>query len=434
MLKCTTCKQPTSRNGVIALKKIHYGWVICLSGTLASFCTLGLTLNFSVYLPHVIASGAVAEGVASSALITIRYISSFLTLAVIEPYLRRMGLRAGITTAVAGLTAGYLIFSMANSFPLYCVGSAISGVCYVLGGVVPISLMINRWFRSHTGLALGLCMAGSGIASMVAPPVITLLIQRFTLRGAFRIEAVFFLAAAAVMFTLVRNDPKDMGLTALDTGSSASEREKNSVPQLSQGQTDGRVRLYACAAAFLMGVCGDVGLSHLTVLYSGAGYESMQVATALSKVGLALTAAKCLYGVIVDRVGTRKTDALFYAILIAGLGMSCGAAMTVSPLMVTTAAMIYGFSLPLASVGMTMLARDTSTSETYAKQLKNIQLSTTVGMLAFSMGPGLVKQLTGTYLPAYFIITAMAVLSFVLVRAAFVRMKKLNMKGSNSND
>ena len=403
------------RRKTVHKKGVHYSWVICALGMLVSFCASGLLVNFSVYLPYVVASGAVGSGLSSSALITIRYLFSVLTLPFVDRYLRFMNIRKGVAAALLLLSAAYFVFSVANSFPLYCVGAALSGVCYVLGGIVPISMMITRWFHSHWAFAFGLCMIGSGIASVVGPPAITMMVESTSLHTAFFMEACFFAAVAVFLHTLIRNSPKEKGLEPLADHANEKKRApvQSAVPENYSGSR--RVVFSLYLTAFLLGGCGDVCLSHLPVFYTSSGYDSMTAASGIAVVGLALAIGKCVYGAFADQFGTLKTDFVFTPLLVAGLALGCLAGKSVSLPLLTTAMGMYGFSLSLVSVGLSMKAKDASTPEGYAKCFQTVQFCMTIGMLFFSVMPGLVNDWTGSYMPIFMVFTGMAVVTFLSV-------------------
>ena len=88
-------------------------------------------------------------------------------------YYQKVSIRVGTTIAAAAAGVSFLLYSAAEAYPLFCVGAAISGVSYGLGSMIPVSILINRWFYQHRALALSICASGSGIATIVLPPVTT---------------------------------------------------------------------------------------------------------------------------------------------------------------------------------------------------------------------------------------------------------------------
>ena len=194
------------------MKKMHYGWVICITCTLLLFVTMGTVSNgFSVYLPYIMEEKGLTNAQTSS-LVTLRCAVSFLSMLVIGFYYQKVSIRVGTTIAAAAAGVSFLLYSAAEAYPLFCVGAAISGVSYGLGSMIPVSILINRWFYQHRALALSICASGSGIATIVLPPVTTALVENLSMATTFRIEAVAIFLLAAVIFLALRNQPADKGL------------------------------------------------------------------------------------------------------------------------------------------------------------------------------------------------------------------------------
>ena len=60
----------------MGMRKIHYGWVICVTCTLLLFVTMGTVSNgFSIYLPYIMAERGLTHAQTSS-LVTLRLCSN----------------------------------------------------------------------------------------------------------------------------------------------------------------------------------------------------------------------------------------------------------------------------------------------------------------------------------------------------------------------
>ena len=80
-----------------------------------------------------------------------------------------------IAFALAAVLAcvSFLLFAAAKSLAAYYFAGAVAGVSYALGSMVPASILMRRWFRAHSGLAIGICSAGTGLATVVFSPLFT---------------------------------------------------------------------------------------------------------------------------------------------------------------------------------------------------------------------------------------------------------------------
>ena len=196
----------------MGMRKIHYGWVICVTCTLLLFVTMGTVSNgFSIYLPYIMAERGLTHAQTSS-LVTLRCLVAFVAMLLIGGYYRKVSLRVGTGLAVCCAGLAFWLYSAAETYPLFCVGAAVSGISYGLGSMIPVSILINRWFDQHRALALSICASGSGIATIVLPPVTTHLVERFSMSAAFRMEGAAILVCAGVVLLVLRNDPREKGL------------------------------------------------------------------------------------------------------------------------------------------------------------------------------------------------------------------------------
>lgn len=92
----------------MGMRKIHYGWVICVTCTLLLFVTMGTVSNgFSIYLPYIMAERGLTHAQTSS-LVTLRCLVAFVAMLLIGGYYRKVSLRVGTGLAVccAGLEIG----------------------------------------------------------------------------------------------------------------------------------------------------------------------------------------------------------------------------------------------------------------------------------------------------------------------------------------
>ena len=249
------------------MKRFYYGWVVCIAGILVLFITMGTVSNgFSVYLPYIMAEYGLTNAQTSS-LVTLRCLVSFFAMLGIGIYYNKVSIRVGVGIAAACAGVSFWLYSVAESYPLFCLGAAISGLSYGLGSMIPISILMHRWFVKHRALALRLCASGSGIATIVLPPITTSMVEGLSIRAAFRIEgiAVFLLTALIILF--LRNSPREKGLMPYGQEESGPVEAGETAPTRSYSLTARAWALMACVSLF-MGALANPGFSHLSVLYT----------------------------------------------------------------------------------------------------------------------------------------------------------------------
>lgn len=411
------------------MKNIHYSWWVCAACTLLIFCTMGLTTNaFTVFQPYLITNGGLSNTQASL-IVTIRNLFGLFSMLIIEWFYRQAGIRLGATIAVAGIALSLLMFGAAHSFLGYSLAAAVTGIFYGLGGMFPISIIIGRWFRSHLALALGISAAGTGFATIVMPPLITAMVERVSLSFAFFAEAGFTAATMLVIYAVLRNRPEEKGLAPLFTG------KLEPGPHINEKQSGaGRgVNLAMALAVVLIGIFGNVGFSHLAVLYKSAGLDTTTIAFLITFVGVILTAGKFIYGYATDRLGASRSSFIFFGLVLVGYAL-CALAEQTGQAVALAAMACLGLGLPLPSVGLSVFAADTAAPAEYGKIVKRFQAAYMLGALSFGPVPGMIADATGSYVPFYWLLVGVTGLAMLLVQGSYWSMKAQNAKRGKETD
>ena len=152
---------------MVSLRRPHYAWIICLGGALSLFAVMGMGINvFSVYQPYIIQLNGFSNA-QGSWITTTRSLFILAALLTVNQLCARLGLRLVMTLGVVLLSLSCFCFGLAASFFTYCLAAALTGLGYCYGGMVPLSLIISRWFRDRRSLALGLAAAGSGVSTIL---------------------------------------------------------------------------------------------------------------------------------------------------------------------------------------------------------------------------------------------------------------------------
>ncbi len=394
----------------------HYAWLVCLGGALALFAVMGLGVNvFSVYQPEIIRQGGFTDA-QGSWITTTRSLFILGALLCVNQLCARFGLRRVMTAGVALVGLSCLCFAFARSFPMYCAAAALTGMGYCWSGMVPISLAIGRWFRDRRGLALGLASAGSGVSTVIAPVLLTRIMARRGMQTAFLVEGAVIFLCAALVWLLIRDDPARIGLSPYIQDNARPSTESG-IPKNSSGLSGGQ-RTLLLLAALLVGATGGPGFSHLTMLYTSSGYDSLFVAGLLSYLGAMISLGKILCGQIYDRLGGRGGNRFAFGTLLLSLALCClaPAGGAVLPILAITG---FGLGMSITAVSPARWAADLCAD--YESAVRSITLSFTSGMLVFGPLPGLLAGWLGGYIPAYAAFFLLLLAAFLIVQELYRR-------------
>lgn len=322
---------------------IHYAWLIVLSGCAFMGTTLG-ALGYTVgnfFLP---VSRELGCGVGDVSLyVTINSISIALFIILTRRFVERH-MRAALTTgalliviALVGLSCSTALWQ----FYLWaiCLGA---GSGFYNGATVPT--LINSWFRTRNGMALGICLASAALIGAVMNPLIAAIIERFSWQTGYR-----FLALTAALLLLpftvfvVRPSPQSLSLRPY------GEAHAVVAPAAAEAPVSGATLGQAVRSpAFYLLLFVAPGFSMIFGLTSHlpAYADSIGLGTSI---GAALTSAsliggmlgKLTLGMLGDRFGARTPLAVSQLAVISGtLLIALG---PVSSLLLVPGALIFGY-------------------------------------------------------------------------------------------
>lgn len=395
--------------------KFHYAWLICVSCTLVMFCNVGLASSaISVYYPHLSAASGLTN-TQTTFFFTLRSIFGLAAMLIARKIIDKVGLRISLIAATI-IAAAFFLFSLADNYMVYCIAASMAGFSYGMGGLIPTSMMLNRWFHSRKGVALGISAAGSGAAIMLAPPVITMIIETISLQAAFFVEAVFILGVTVFNFLVLRESPEAAGKKPLG--------ENNQAAKASAGLQENFIRLDKTAmivmvfAIVLLGAVSSPASSYISLLYSTAGFNSITVSYFLALSGTVVTIFKFLFGRITDSIGVYKTNFIFFPLLIAGC-LLCSLAWTGNTVLAVVSVIVISTGLPFMTVGITVLAADIAKGEKYGSVIRAFEVSNVCGAMIFSTIPGVIADYTGSYTQSYLLMSAIVLISMIMIQTIY---------------
>lgn len=393
-------------------------WLVCLGGAIMLFSVMGLGTNlYSVYQPYIIAQNGFSNTQAAW-IVTVRSVFIVFGMFTAGSLCAKLGIRTTVTAAMVLLALSRFLFGAAASLPAYLAAGAITGLAYSWAGMIPLSLLIDRWFRDRNAFALGLASAGSGLATILLPAPLTGLIRSWGLRETFWIEGAFVLVLTIAVYLLVRDDPAPLGLEPY-VQPGAPKNGPAPVRQAPEGMTALYWGLFL-AGVFLIGAPTAIGISNIGVLYTTEGFDPGTVAVLVSLVGLALMAGKMAYGALADQLGGRLSSLIFYVMSLLSYVLLC-LAPNGSRLCAFAAVLVFGLSLPLSNVSFSVWAKNFLGDAGFARGLKWSQTVYALGIVALGPVPGWLADLTGGYVASYGLFLGMMADSFLFIMLVYRR-------------
>ncbi|MBI5018424.1 MAG: MFS transporter [Deltaproteobacteria bacterium] len=201
--------------------RVHYGWVIVLTGAMALFSCLGLArFAFGMILPSM--GKALQLGYDQMGYIgTANFVGYLLSVALAPRFLRRPGARRTIAGALALIGACLILIGRSTTF------ATVLGLYFLTGlgtGLVNVPMMVlaGQWVsRTLRGRAIGCMATGNGVGIIFSGFVVPAFNRGLGAEGwrtAWIVLGVLSLAISCVAALLLRDSPSEMGLEPLGAG------------------------------------------------------------------------------------------------------------------------------------------------------------------------------------------------------------------------
>ena len=403
------------------LLRRHYCWVIVFCAALLVFCCQGLSGNcFSIYLSYMRSAWGYTNSQASL-FNTVRSLFSLLGVFIMGWFYKRVNLRAGLSLWFFVSALAYCLGALADRVFFFYLMSALFGLTFGAGGFAAVAMMVRRWFKDRLGLAVGLFSCSTGIATIVAPSIITRSLESRGLRYTFVAEGIVVALMALTFFLLARSEPADIGAEPYTAAGGTRERKKH-VVTLCTSPLAGREWVLVIAAFFFAGMGPGPALANFSLHFTNCGFAPLQAASAISMYGACIGVGKLVFGYCVDRFGGRRASGAFLIIMIAGLLILCTLKALPVYAMMLAGTGLMGFGYTTMSVGTSIWAADMNPPELYDETIRRFQLPMMVGGVVGCLVPGPLADLFGSYVPAY-AIAAFCGAFFLLTLTALYRRK-----------
>lgn len=396
--------------------KIHYAWVICLATALMMFVSYGILANvFTVYVPTIVADNGFSYAQGTN-LSSIRNLSALVTALFVHVFIEKLGVKRLCAVSIALMVISRILFAIGGSYIIYVLGTVIAGICYIISGIVPTSILIGNWFESSRNLALGLTSAGSGLANIFLSPLITAGLARFNLRTTFAIEGALILVFGIFILFILRNSPSDCGLSIYKTNANQKSTIPASKENASISSPAWYLVLFAC---FLFASPASAGFLNLTVLFDSFGYESSAIGWFISFLGLTMILGKILMGKVYDLLGGFKTNFIVGAASGSSMFIFAFCLDGVSPVFPMLGISALGFGVIFSTITQPVWARDLMGNKGFSKALSQLSFAFTLGSVAHNYVTSLIVGKTDSYVPAYILCLACVIVGMIILQSVY---------------
>lgn len=385
---------------------ISFPWIIALLGALLMLLSTVNVNTFGIFFKHIAGEFGWNRGDISAAF-SLRFIVGGIAMAPVGYWADRFGTSRVLTLCFVLLGTSLLLLSRITAlWQLFMTQGVLMGVSST-GPFICLTSTACKWHENRRGMALGIVAAGTGLSSVVFPPLATKLIEIMGWRDANMAFGVMVLVIA-VPACLVVKDPPTSGGAARNH---SVHRDPLQVWRAMPKFLKDRVFLAIVVSSFLFYMAGHVVLSHLVNYVTDSGISAVTAAAMMSVMGIASTAGRLALGSVSDRIGTRADLVLCFG----SVGLSLVLLMLNIPALMWVAVAVFGVGF-----GGTVPLVPAALAEYFGAE----RLATLTGMvfawvsIGNALGPwmgGVVFDVTHSYLLALGLSAAFSAIAVMIV-------------------
>ena len=396
-------------------RRLFYGWFIVAAAGLVVFSTgPGQSYVFAVFIDSIIDdTGLSRTG------ISVLYLASTIVSAILVTVVSRLADRFGprIMLVAAGLGLGAACFGMAAATHILVFYLAFAALRALGQGSLSINciLLVNQWFVSRRGRAVGLMTIGAMLSTALFPSFARFLIDSIDWRGAYAVLGVVAIGLIVpVALFVVRNRPEDVGL--FPDGS--SHPPASEIRQAAAGARR-NVRVFSSPGFWLLALSlsspsliTTALMFHQTSIFQENGLSATLAAGAFAIFSASSGASSMAAGFVSDRTGPMVLLVFSMATLVATLVLG----VFMDSLLL---AMVYVVMMGVSS-GSYVIVLSTIWAYYYGRHgLGRIQgPAMTLSVCASAVGPlplAMFQEFSGTYTAGMLAMIALPVLSLAVL-------------------
>jgi MFS family permease len=384
----------------------HYAWIILAAMFLATLVGMGVRSAPGVIIvPLQRAFGW--EVATISGAVSLNILLSGLLGPFMAALLDRFGLKRTILASLYLLLAGAMGSAMmTEAWQLYLTWGVMVGVGSSGGAIGIGAAVVNRWFQTRRGFAMGVMISANAAGQLIFLPVLAGLSQA---HGWQSVSLAVSLAVAALipLMLLVMADRPDLvgqrpygAITdPAPQGAGAANPVTGAFAALRKASRN--VDFWLLAGSF--GVCGFsanglVG-THMIAYCVDNGMAELLAASLLASLGIFSLIGSTISGWLTDRYNPRVI--LFYVYGLRGLALLVVPFTPFDPVSLTIFAIIYGLDWIATGPPTFALVNETFGERAAPVVISWIFVVHQIGGALASLGAGSVRGLSGSYMLAY---------------------------------
>lgn len=279
---------------------------------------IGVYIAFGVFFNPLMEEFGWSRAVISGASSTAFFISGLFAI-LVGRLNDRTGPRLIMTVTAVFFGTGLILMSFADSiWQLYLFFGCIFGIGLSAVDVIALTT-IARWFPLKRGRITGIVKVGTGAGQFFFPFLASILITGFGWRSAYLVLGLLSMAVLCMIARLLKKEPGQ----AMEDPPSKIEPDRSRDPalvsELTFSQAAGTGQLWLlCLVTFTIVSCLMSTLVHIVPYGRDIGVGAHKAAGVLSAIGAVSMAGRFATGIIIDRIGSKRSMLMALFVLLIG--------------------------------------------------------------------------------------------------------------------
>ncbi len=390
---------------ILALdRRAYYGWrIVAVSVLLTALSSGSAFYAFGLFIVPFDEDFGWSRGQISGA-ISLHFLLVGLSGPFAGRFMDRGRARTLILVGLALAGTSYLALSMVSALWTLYLLWAVLAVGTAFFGVVPVGVLIARWFHRQRGLATGIAMVGIGLGGLVLAPLIGAVIDGFGWERAATFLG-FLLITLPVPFVLliIRNTPADLGLlpdgaTGPD-GAGTYATDQTTDPVWNIGDALRTPAFWFVGGAFFLASTATVGV----LQHQAAFMRDYALAPTIAALGVGITSGvgglgKLVFGLLADRFPVRYAALASFGCQATGLVLLL---LTQQTWALWTYVVLFGIGMGATVVLVPLLVAEVFGTRSFGTLFGSINAVQGLGLAIGPLAGGLIFDAVGSYALAF---------------------------------
>jgi len=375
--------------------RLHYAWVIVLVLSLIQFGDMGIFANSAgVFVQPVTDELGFSRG-GFSLYFSIVCVVMTLTMPLAHKIMSSVNVRIVIPCVIIVECLAFGLMSQYHTLTGWYISAVMLGLGQAYLTYLFIPFMINNWFKTKYGTALGIASSCSTLGGALMVPLAGYIIANYGWRNAYiALALIAFVITFPVAVILLRAKPADKGLLPY-----GADQPETNAAELSQGWSFKKAirspYFYLC---LLFTICLTFAcnfINQFTAFAYTLGFPVEKGAMITSLVMISGVVADLITGYLKDKFGTRVSLSAMLSLGIIGLILLLNGKAAIG--FVLAGAVLWGFGFALLNTAANILTRTTFGPKEFSRIFSYIAIGLGLTSAVAQYVYGLIYDLTGGY-------------------------------------